>query len=60
MRGPRRPRYVGSGEGPDDLDRLAERHLREVVSALRVVADTGPLSRRRAVVTARITSPPRS
>ncbi len=32
-RGPRRPRYVGTGEGPDDLGRLAERYLRELVSA---------------------------
>ena len=28
-----RPRYVGSGEGPDDLGRLAERYLRELVTA---------------------------
>jgi hypothetical protein len=31
--GPRRPRYVGSGEGPTDLGRRAERYLREVVEA---------------------------
>jgi hypothetical protein len=28
----RRPRYVGSGEGPDDLGRLAERYLRQLVT----------------------------
>lgn len=27
------PRYVASGEGPDDLGRAAERYLREVVTA---------------------------
>lgn len=32
-RGCRRPRYVGSGEGPDELGRFAERYLRELVSA---------------------------
>jgi hypothetical protein len=32
-RGRRPPRYVGSGEGPDDLGRLAERYLRELVTA---------------------------
>jgi hypothetical protein len=30
-RGGRPPRYVGSGEGPSDLGRLAERYLREPV-----------------------------
>jgi hypothetical protein len=30
--GPRRPRYVGAGEGPDDLGRVAERYLRELVA----------------------------
>ena len=29
----RSPRYVGSGDGPDDLGRLAERYLREPVAA---------------------------
>ena len=28
-RGRRSPSYVGSGEGPDDLGRRAERYLRE-------------------------------
>jgi hypothetical protein len=32
-RGRRPPSYVGSGEGPDDLARLAERYLRELVTA---------------------------
>jgi hypothetical protein len=32
-RGRRPPSYVGSGEGPDDLGRLAERYLRELVTA---------------------------
>jgi hypothetical protein len=32
-RGPRRPRYVGSGDGPEDLGRDAERYLREPVQA---------------------------
>jgi hypothetical protein len=32
-RGPRRPRYVASGEGPADLGRLAEQYLREPVDA---------------------------
>ena len=31
MRGPRRPSYVGSGEGPEDLGINAERYLRELV-----------------------------
>jgi hypothetical protein len=33
QRGARRPRYVGSGDGPDDLGRAAERYLRELVDA---------------------------
>jgi hypothetical protein len=32
-RGRRPPRYVGSGEGPDELGRFAERYLRELVTA---------------------------
>jgi hypothetical protein len=33
-RGPRPPRYVGTGdEGPDDLGRRAEHYLRELVEA---------------------------
>jgi len=32
-RGRRRPRYVGSGEGPDELGRLAERYFRDLVRA---------------------------
>jgi hypothetical protein len=32
-RGPSRPRYLGSGEGPDELGRLAEHYLRELVTA---------------------------
>lgn len=32
-RGRRPPSYVGSGEGPDDLGRLAEHYLRELVAA---------------------------
>lgn len=31
IRGRRPPSYVGAGEGPEDLGRLAERYLREVV-----------------------------
>jgi hypothetical protein len=31
--GRRVPRYVGSGEGPDDLGRLAESYLRDLVAA---------------------------
>jgi hypothetical protein len=31
--GRRRPSYVGSGEGPDDLGRHAERYLRKLVTA---------------------------
>lgn len=32
-RGPRRPRYVASGDGVDDLGRMAERYLSEPVEA---------------------------
>lgn len=32
-RGAPRPRYVGSGEGPEDLGTAAERYLRELVEA---------------------------
>ena len=32
-RGRRPPRYVGSGDGPDELGRLAERYLRKLVAA---------------------------
>jgi hypothetical protein len=31
--GPAAPRYVGSGEGPSDLARAAERYLREPIEA---------------------------
>jgi hypothetical protein len=31
--GPRRPRYVGSGDGPDELGRLAEQYLRDLVDS---------------------------
>jgi hypothetical protein len=31
--GRRAPRYVASGEGPRELGRLAERYLRELVTA---------------------------
>lgn len=31
--GARPPRYVGSGEGPEDLGAAAERYLRELVEA---------------------------
>ena len=31
--GRRRPDYVGSGEGPDELGLLAERYLQELVKA---------------------------
>ena len=31
LRGPRRPSYVGTGEGPEDLGRMAELYLRELV-----------------------------
>jgi hypothetical protein len=30
-RGRKRPRYVGSGEGPSDLGRVAEDYLRDLV-----------------------------
>jgi hypothetical protein len=30
-RGRKRPRYVGSGEGPPDLGRVAEDYLRDLV-----------------------------
>ena len=33
LRGPRRPSYVASGEGPDDLGRMAERYLGELASS---------------------------
>ena len=33
VEGPRRPSYVGSGEGPDDLGRRAEEYLRKLVEA---------------------------
>jgi hypothetical protein len=32
-RGRKRPRYVATGDGPDDLGRAAERYLRELVKA---------------------------
>jgi hypothetical protein len=32
-RGARRPRYVASGEGPEDLGTAVERYLRELVEA---------------------------
>jgi hypothetical protein len=32
-RGRRPPSYVAAGEGPDDLGRLAERYLRELVTS---------------------------
>lgn len=31
QRGPRRPSYVASGDGPSDLGRRAESYLRELV-----------------------------
>lgn len=31
--GPRRPRYVGSGDGPSDLGHRAEHYLRDLVDA---------------------------
>jgi hypothetical protein len=31
--GRKRPRYVGAGDGPGDLGRMAERYLREPVDA---------------------------
>jgi hypothetical protein len=33
IRGKKRPSYVGTGEGPRDLGRLAERYLRKLVKA---------------------------
>jgi hypothetical protein len=33
IRGPKAPRYVGTGEGPSDLGRAAERYLETLVSA---------------------------
>ena len=33
LRGGKRPSYVASGEGPEDLGRMAERYLRELVTA---------------------------
>ena len=33
LRGPRRPSYVGVGEGPPDLGLRAEEYLRELVEA---------------------------
>jgi hypothetical protein len=33
VEGPRRPSYVGVGEGPDDLGRRAEDYLRALVEA---------------------------
>jgi hypothetical protein len=33
QRGPQRPRYIGVGEGPDDLGVMAERYLRDLVEA---------------------------
>jgi hypothetical protein len=32
-RGARRPRYVGAGDGPENLGRAAERYLNELVEA---------------------------
>jgi hypothetical protein len=31
LRGRKPPRYVASGEGPEDLGRMAERYLRDLV-----------------------------
>jgi hypothetical protein len=31
--GPRAPRYVAAGDGPEDLSRAAERYLSELVQA---------------------------
>jgi hypothetical protein len=31
--GPRRPSWVGSGEGPEDLGRRADRYLRQLVKS---------------------------
>ncbi len=33
LRGSKPPRYVASGEGPDDLGRRAEEYLRELASS---------------------------
>jgi len=33
LEGPRRPSYVGVGDGPDDLGRRAEEYLRELVES---------------------------
>lgn len=33
VRGSKRPSYVASGEGPEDLGRMAERYLRELVDS---------------------------
>ena len=33
LRGPKRPSYVASGEGPDDLGRMAERYLGELAAS---------------------------
>jgi hypothetical protein len=33
VRGPKRPSYVASGDGPDDLGRMAERYLRELATS---------------------------
>lgn len=32
LKGRRRPRYVASGDGPEDLGELAEKYLREVLT----------------------------
>lgn len=32
LRTGRRPAYIGSGEGPEDLGRMAEKYLREPVN----------------------------
>jgi len=33
LRGPRKPSYVGTGDGPPDLALLAEKYLQELVDA---------------------------
>jgi hypothetical protein len=33
IRAGRRPSYVGTGEGPEDLGRLAERYLEDIFAA---------------------------
>ena len=33
LRGPKRPSYVASGDGPDDLGRMAERYLGELAAS---------------------------